>query len=153
MWQGDYCKTVEPSCLEGTYLSNNVCVAIPSQCPYTLIWDTTYKRCVPQGNSCPQGTYFNGYSCLPYRKCELGLIWSNENVQCVCPDTSHWNGKECVSCSGGQNYGFNGCFCPQGSFFNGTDCVNFNQHQCDSVEHSAYNGSACECLPGFESQF
>jgi cysteine-rich repeat protein len=132
------------------YWTGSTCAVIPSQCPAQLVWNDQQNRCVPSNNVCPSGTYFNGFSCMPYSGCKNGQIWSNALVQCVCPENSFWNGGNCVPCVGGMLYGASGCYCPLGSFFNGTACSKVATKECSSIAYSVLNGQICDCLPGFD---
>ena len=147
-WTGSYCQTIEKKCQAGQYWSGNYCAVIPSQCPEQLVWNDSQNRCVPVNNICPSGTYYNGYTCLPYTQCKNNQIWSNSLAQCICPDNSFWNGNSCVTCIGGMIFGNTGCVCPSGSFFDGSACSKVTD--CSTIPNSFKNGSICECIRGFD---
>lgn len=110
------------------------------------------NQCVPTGNVCPTGTYFNGQSCQPYTPCTNGRIWSSQLVQCICPQNSFWNGKNCISCGNGQIYDGTGCYCPIGLIYNGSQCVPISYPQCQSLSNAQWDGSKCICLNGYTFQ-
>ena len=102
-------------------------------------------------SSCPQGAYFRNGNCIPYVPCQKGQIWSNDKVNCVCPEGTEWNGDKCLGCSSGRTWQpFVGCICPTGSFFIGTRCEKVDQTRCESIPNSFWDGYQCNCHEGFK---
>jgi hypothetical protein len=111
----------------------------------------TAGQCLPIGNQCPNGTYFNGQACLPLLPCANGQTWSQSLSQCVCPTGSFWNGKQCITCGGGQLYD-NGCFCPNGLFWNGSKCVVISSSGCPAISNALWTQNKCQCFEGYISE-
>lgn len=131
------------------YLFNGVCTPISQICPNGLVW--VNNSCVnPNGGKCPSGTYLSGSQCVPLQPCSNGRIWNSTVTQCVCPQSTFWNGNLCMQCSGGQVFLVNvGCCCSTGTFFNGTNCNSVPINQCALIVSSIWNGNSCVCNTGY----
>ena len=120
------------------------------QCLPSMHW--TNNQCIPIGNQCPTGTYFNGQTCMPTSACGNGQIWDQTLSQCICSSSSFWNGQYCVTCDGGQIYEGSGCFCPRGLFWDGLKCSPINVHYCSSIGNSQWINGKCLCKTGFTAE-
>lgn len=121
---------------------------------------TTDAACEPTGydperRACPEGTVWNGTTCIPIddgsHGCPPGTAWDPTVQACValppvCPPGTYWNGTACVSLPADPPRPQ----CPPGTYWNGTACVAYTT-PCPPGTH--WNGTACvpdvqPCPPG-----
>jgi hypothetical protein len=146
-WNGTYCAAL-PSCAQGTYLSGGQCVFFPQLCLPNYSWNGTGCLAVGKAASCSSQQIFNGTACLSVN-CSEGRTWSSLYKQCVCNDSSFWNGLGCVGCPSGQIFSGGSCTCPPGYFLVSGLCYSLQQVYCSFVNAASWNSTHCQCVSGF----
>ena len=100
------------------------------ECPGDQYWNQFSKKC-----TCPSSKpEWDGSKCF-MPDCPEGKVWNRYKKKCVCEpgaercddckQGTHWNGKKCVTCLGGQKWNEEVlvCACPGGRIWRDSKCA------------------------------
>jgi hypothetical protein len=146
-WNGKDCiknSNKSPSCGGGRWNGRDCDDDDDMNCVVNSFWDGV--RCICNRGfynvsgyciTCPQGTYYTGWSCVP---------GSTHNY---CASNEFWNGNSCVCLNGFYRIGRDCVTCPYATTWNGVSCVpsGLQPLTCGANQQWVFNG--CQCIPGF----